>query len=93
MIGPRSSAGPSGVARPGSPLPGRSDGQLARWPSLPWIPLLLLLLSLLDLRVELLLLLDHFTFTSLAQAISSHPLPVLILLLQGSLWRRYCSRR
>ncbi|MFN6133693.1 MAG: hypothetical protein ACK46L_12470 [Synechococcaceae cyanobacterium] len=56
------------------------------------IPLLLLLLSLLDLRVEILLLIDHFTLTSFLQAISSHPLAITILVLQRSLWRRYRRR-
>lgn len=56
------------------------------------VPLLLLLLSLVDLRVEILLLIDHFTFTSLVQAITAHPLAVVVLLLQPSLWRRYRRR-
>ncbi|MEB3199004.1 MAG: hypothetical protein VKK62_00580 [Synechococcaceae cyanobacterium] len=81
----------------------RSSGSVASAPATqvrgalpaakPWIPLLLLLLSLLDLRVEILLLIDHFTFTSLVQAITSHPLAVVILVLQRSLWRRYTLRR
>ena len=57
--------------------------------SRPWVPLLLLILALLDLRTEILLLLDHLTFTSLVVAIRSHSLAVLVLLLQPSLWRRY----
>ena len=58
-----------------------------RWP--PTVPLLLLLLALGDLRVELLLLLDRFTFTALINAVLSHPLAVAVLLLQPSLWRHY----
>jgi hypothetical protein len=84
--------------RPGGPpLSSRvppSSGSSLR-PSTPgasWIPLLLLLLSLLDLRVEILLLIDHFTLTSLVQAITSHPLAVTVLVLQGSLWRHYRRR-
>ena len=61
-------------------------------PGASLIPLLLLLLSLLDLRVEILLLVDHFTVTSLVQAITSHPLAVVVLLLQRSLWRHYRRR-
>ncbi|MFN7899143.1 MAG: hypothetical protein ACK5N0_05665 [Synechococcaceae cyanobacterium] len=61
-------------------------------PGASLIPLLLLLLSLLDLRVEILLLIDHFTLTSLVQAITSHPLAVVVLLLQRSLWRHYRRR-
>ena len=58
-------------------------------PAAPVVPLFLLVLSLLDLRVEIQLLFDHFTLTSLLQALMSHPLAVLVLVLQGSLWRRY----
>lgn len=54
-----------------------------------WVPLLLLILALLDLRTELLLLFDHLTFTSLLAAIRSHTLAVLVLVLLPSLWRRY----
>ena len=54
-----------------------------------WVPLLLLLLALLDLRTEGLLLLDHPTVTALVYALQAHPLAVLVLGLQPSLWRRY----
>lgn len=57
------------------------------------LPLLLLLLALLDLRTELLLLFDHFTLTSLLTAITAHPLAMVVLLAQPSLWRRYGSPR
>lgn len=57
------------------------------------LPPLLLLLALLDLRTELLLLADHFTLTSLLTAITSHPLAVVVLLAQPSLWRRYGAAR
>ncbi len=55
----------------------------------PLLPLALLLLALFDLRVELLLLWDHVTLTSLIEATGSHPLAVLVLVMQPSLWRRY----
>jgi hypothetical protein len=60
----------------------------------PWplVPLLLLALALSDLRVELQLLADHFTFTALAAAFRSHLLACSVLLLQPSLWRRYGRR-
>ena len=57
------------------------------------VPLLLALLALLDLRVELQLLADHFTLAALAAAIRSHPLAVAVLLLQPSLLRHYRLRR
>jgi hypothetical protein len=54
-----------------------------------WVPLLLLILALLDLRTEILLLVDHLTLTSVLAAVRNHTLAVLVLLLQPSLWRRY----
>tara|TARA_B100001063_G_scaffold73954_1_gene68249 strand:+ start:668 stop:865 length:198 start_codon:yes stop_codon:yes gene_type:complete len=53
------------------------------------LPLLLIVLALVDLRTELLLLLDHFTFTSLFYGIRHHALAVVVLLAAPSLWRRY----
>ena len=58
-----------------------------------WIPLLLLVLALSDLRTELRLLADQLTFTSLIFAVRHHLLAVVVLLLQPSLWRRYGSRQ
>jgi len=58
------------------------------WPALP---LLLAVLALWDLRDDLLLLLDRPTFTAGFYLLRSHPLAVLVLLLQPSLWRRYRS--
>ena len=54
-----------------------------------WYPVVLVILSLWDLRTDLLLLLDHFTLTSLLFAIRYHLLAFAILLGCGSLWRRY----
>ena len=47
---------------------------------LPLVPILLALLALLDLRAELQLLLDHFTFASLAEIPRHHPLAIAVLL-------------
>jgi hypothetical protein len=60
---------------------------------LPLVPVLLLLLALADLRVELQLIADHFTFTTLAAAIRTHLLAVSVLLLQPSLWKHYRRQR
>jgi hypothetical protein len=57
-----------------------------KWPA---VPILLLLLAFLDLKSELRLLLDHFTFTTLVAAIQSHLLAVTVLALVPSLWRIY----
>jgi hypothetical protein len=72
--------------------PSGGVGSRSSTPGAALVPLFLLVLSLLDLRVEIQLLIDHFTFTSLLQAITSHPLAVTVLILQGSLWRRYRRR-
>jgi hypothetical protein len=55
----------------------------------PLVPLLLALLALLDLRVELQLLFDHVTLTSLTEAVRTHLLAVMVLLFTPSLLRRY----
>lgn len=62
---------------------------MPRFPRQSWLPALLLVLALVDLRVELQLLADRFTFTSLFNAVSNHPLAVAVLLLLPSLLRRY----
>ncbi len=59
----------------------------------PFVPVLLLLLALADLRVELQLIADHFTFSTLAAAFRTHLLAVFVLLLQPSLWRHYRRQR
>jgi hypothetical protein len=56
---------------------------------IPLVPLLLALLALLDLRVELQLLFDHLTLTSLSEAVRTHLLAVMVLLFTPSLLRRY----
>lgn len=60
-----------------------------RRPLTALLPALLALLALWDLRQELQLLADHFTLSGLAFALRAHPLAVLVLILQPSLWRRY----
>ena len=58
-------------------------------PAQRWVPLLLGLLALFDLRVELRLLLDHITLTSLMFAIRHHLLAVVVIALLPSMWRHY----
>lgn len=68
----------------------RADGGKRGWPMLP---LVLLLLALIDLRVELILLWDHVTLTALTAAVQSHLLAVAVLVSQPSLWRHYRRSR
>ena len=65
----------------------RDGGRPPRRP-LPLIPLLLVLLALLDLRTELQLLLDHFTFSSLVEIPRHHPLALAVLLCAPWLFQR-----
>jgi hypothetical protein len=53
------------------------------------LPLLLVLLALTDLRQEGVLLMQHFTWSSLSFALASHPLAVVVLLASPSLFRHY----
>ena len=70
---------------------GRAPRRRSAAPLWPAIPLLLAVLALWDLRDDLRLLLDRPTFTAGFYLLLSHPLSVLVLLLQHSLWRRYRS--
>ena len=45
-----------------------------------FIPIILISLSLYDLRIDLRLLLDSFTFSSLFYTISEHPLAITVLI-------------
>ncbi|GCE65304.1 hypothetical protein OMCYN_01241 [cyanobiont of Ornithocercus magnificus] len=70
-------------------MPSNVQQEIADYSSSRWLPLLLLVLALLDLRQELRLLIDHFTATSLLYAIRHHLLAVAVLASLPSLWRRY----
>ena len=71
--------------------PGEADRPRPRTeaPGWPGLPLLLAALALWDLRGDLLLLLDRPTITAALYLLRDHPLAVLVLLLQPSLWKRY----
>ena len=45
-----------------------------------WIPIVLIILSLYDLRIDLRILFDFFTFSSLLYTIFEHPLAITVLL-------------
>ena len=51
-----------------------------------WIQTILILLSIYDLRTDLRLLLDFFTFSSLFYTISSHPLALAVLITMPSMF-------
>ncbi|MCP9932861.1 hypothetical protein KBZ08_02925 [Cyanobium sp. Candia 9D4] len=70
--------------------PERIEATRRGWPLLPVV---LLVLALVDLRVELILLWDHLTLTSLTAAVRSHLLAVTVLVAQPSLWHHYRRAR
>ena len=54
--------------------------KLINYLKLNWILIILILLSIYDLRIELRLLLDFFTFSTLLYTISEHPLAIIVLI-------------
>ena len=46
-----------------------------------WIQILLIILSIYDLRIDIRLLIDFFTFSTLFYTISEHPLALAVLII------------
>ena len=46
-----------------------------------WLPILLIILSIYDLRIDLRILFDFFTFSTLFYTISEHPLAITTLII------------
>lgn len=65
-----------------------AESPIRRTKGLSGFVVLLALLALWDLRVELQLLVQHFTFTELRAAVLAHPLAIAVLLLLPSLQQR-----
>ncbi len=51
-----------------------------------WLQILLIILSIYDLRIDLRILIDFFTFSTLFYTISDHPLAITILISSPSLF-------
>ncbi len=51
-----------------------------------WLQILLIILSIYDLRIDLRILVDFFTFSALFYTISEHPLAITILITSPSLF-------
>ena len=51
-----------------------------KYVNLNWIKIILIILSIFDLRVDLRILFDSFTISSLIYTIKANPLPIFILL-------------
>lgn len=80
---------PASRSRPPADRPNGPPAQAPGRRRLPLLPILLIVLALLDLRVELQILRDHFTLTSLAEAIRAHLLAVSVLVFSPTLLRRF----
>ena len=52
-----------------------------------WLQILLITLSLYDLRIDLRILIDFFTFSTLFYTIAEHPLAITILITSPSLFK------
>ena len=55
--------------------------KLINYLKINWIQIILILLSIYDLRVDLRLLFDFFTFSTLLYTIAEHPLAITVLIL------------
>ena len=55
-------------------------GRLIRYLRCNWIQFVLILLSIYDLRIDIRLLLDFFTFSTLFYTIFEHPLAITVLI-------------
>ena len=53
-----------------------------------WIPIILIYLSIYDLRIDLRLLFDYFTLSTFAYTILDHPLAITVLITTPTLFNR-----
>ena len=62
-----------------------SIGRLFIYIRYNWLQILLIVLSIYDLRIDIRILIDFFTFSTLFYTISEHPLAITILITSPSL--------
>ena len=62
-----------------------SIGRLFIYIRFNWLQILLIVLSIYDLRIDIRILIDFFTFSTLFYTISEHPLAITILITSPSL--------
>ena len=61
--------------------------RLCNYLKLNWIQIFLIILSIYDLRIDIRLLFDYFTFSSLLYTITEHPLAVIVLITIPTLFK------
>ena len=62
-----------------------SIGRLFIYIRYNWLQILLIVLSIYDLRIDIRILIDFFTFSTLFYTISEHPLAITLLITSPSL--------
>ncbi len=60
--------------------------EITKYIKLNWLPLLLLSISLWDIRIEIRLLIENFTFMGLLFAVYNHPLAIVVLILTPKIY-------
>ena len=61
--------------------------RLCNYLKLNWIQIILIIFSIYDLRIDIRLLFDYFTFSSLLYTISEHPLAIIVLITIPTLFK------
>ena len=61
-------------------------GRLIKYLKYNWLKIFLILLSIYDLRTDIRLLLDFFTFSALFYTIFEHPLAITVLIISPTLF-------
>ena len=65
-----------------------SIGRLLLYIKYNWLQILLVILSIYDLRIDIRILIDFFTFSTLFYMISDHPLAITILITSPSFLKK-----
>ena len=63
-----------------------SIGRLFFYIKYNWLQILLIILAIYDLRIDLRILIDYFTFSTLFYTISEHPLSITLLIASPTLF-------
>ena len=64
----------------------RLINKLVKYLKYYWLPIILICLSIYDLRIDLSLLFDFFTWTTFLYTIKEHPLAITVLLIVPNLF-------
>ena len=64
----------------------RLTNKLVKYLKYYWLPIILICLSIYDLRIDLSLLFDFFTWTTVLYTIKEHPLAITVLLIVPNLF-------